>query len=99
MGCGGSKPKKFGDETNRKTKVGEIKRRSQYAQGEKEVERRRSTAPKMTKISKEEPVVSKISERQENDAPKQVAQDRPVNQENAAPAAEHQEREEPAVEA
>ena len=30
MGCGNTKPKKFGDSPDRKQKVGEIKRRSQY---------------------------------------------------------------------
>ena len=92
MGCANNKPKKFGDSPDRKQKVGEIKRRSQYGNDGQEIERRRSTAPKVTKIVKEEPVITKIEKK---DSPKVVESNAPVISDSAAPSAAQPEREVP----
>ena len=89
MGCANNKPKKFGDSPDRKQKVGEIKRRSQYGNDGQEIERRRSTAPKVTKIVKEEPVITKIEKK---DSPKVVQSNAPVISDSAAPSAAQPER-------
>ena len=89
MGCANNKPKKFGDSPDRKQKVGEIKRRSQYGNDGQEIERRRSTAPKVRKIVKEEPVITKIEKK---DSPKVVQSNAPVISDSAAPSAAQPER-------
>ena len=58
------------------------------------MERRRSTAPKVTKITKEEPVVTKVSDRkEEKESPTAVVENAPVPSDSAPPAAAQPERE------
>ena len=52
------------------------------------MERRRSTAPKVTKITKEEPVVTKVSDRkEEKESPHAIVENAPVPSDSAPPAA------------
>ena len=52
------------------------------------MERRRSTAPKVTKITKEEPVETKVSDRkEEKESPTAVVENAPVPSDSAPPAA------------